>query len=197
MSINVYVLIVICIIVLIYNSDLFYYYSNNRGINNIERNNIEKNNSEKSNLEKKAGSNENPVYFNMNLQDRCNCAEGEIDEENKKQIEKIKKEHEKELQKCNEKFKKEKERGDELYLKYANPYHMDIDNIIYNKDHHPIVDGDDKLTYKMIDMSLNNKRAMTNRAMWNKYSFLPYYEQELQNHANSIWWENDDLEHDF
>ena len=57
--------------------------------------------------------------------------------------------------------------------------------------------GDDKLTYRMYDMGQKNKHSMTNRAMWNKNNLIPYLEEELRTHSNSLWWDDETLENEF
>jgi hypothetical protein len=54
--------------------------------------------------------------------------------------------------------------------------------------------GDDKLMSKMQHLSLKNKEAIIIRAGFNKYSLVDYFNEELNDHENSIWWDNQDLE---
>jgi len=54
--------------------------------------------------------------------------------------------------------------------------------------------GDDKFAFKMWDMGQKNKHALTNRAIMNKDTFAKYYHQEMRDHENSIWWDDETLE---
>jgi hypothetical protein len=72
----------------------------------------------------------------------------------------------------------------------------DIDNLYHDRSNFPLC-GDDALTYRMYDMGQKNKHAMTNRAMWNKNNLIPYLEEELRSHSNSIWWDDETLEGEF
>ncbi len=74
--------------------------------------------------------------------------------------------------------------------------HSDINNLYYGKSNFPLA-GDDNLTYRMHEMGQKNKQAMDNRAMFDKNSFLPYIEEELRSHSNSIWWDDETLENEF
>lgn len=51
--------------------------------------------------------------------------------------------------------------------------------------------ADTRLFEKMQDMSIKNKKALDNRALWNKNNLIPYVAEELNNAENSVWWEND------
>jgi hypothetical protein len=72
----------------------------------------------------------------------------------------------------------------------------DIERLYYGISNYPLT-GDDSLTYRMYDMGQKNKHAIMNRAMWDKNSLIPYLEEELRDHANSIWWDDETLEHEF
>ncbi len=54
--------------------------------------------------------------------------------------------------------------------------------------------GDDKFTSGAIHRNLQAKQSMINRALLNKNTFLPYFERELNDHENSVWWEDSSLE---
>lgn len=56
------------------------------------------------------------------------------------------------------------------------------------------LDGDDVFTQKMFDMGKKPQEAIMNRSMWSKNSMLPFLEEELNMHENSIWWDDDALE---
>jgi hypothetical protein len=63
--------------------------------------------------------------------------------------------------------------------------------------HPPNVRGDDVLTYAMLMAGTKNKTAMINRSRFTKRVIEPYVWQELNDHENSIWWDNQDLEAEF
>lgn len=136
------------------------------------------------------------MYLNMNLHDMCKHADNGIDADMKREIEKLKKEYSNKLDACQKKYTDEKKRGDQLYLKYGDPEPNSVDFLYYGNDTNPIL-GDDKLAYRMHDMGQKNKHAMINRAMWNKNSAIPYFEEELNSHANSIWYDDDTLDDEF
>jgi hypothetical protein len=132
----------------------------------------------------------------MDINKACQRADRDLDEDVKREIEQLKKDNNAKLEECQKKQTAEKKRGDNLYLKYGDPQPNSLDYLYLNNDDFPI-QGDDKLTYKMIDMSMRNKQSMINRALWNKNSLLPYFEEELKNHANSVWYDDDALENEF
>lgn len=70
------------------------------------------------------------------------------------------------------------------------------DFLYYGNDDFPLK-GDDKLAYKMYELGKKNKQAIISRATYDKYSFAPYIEEELRNHENSIWYEDDTLDMEF
>jgi hypothetical protein len=70
-------------------------------------------------------------------------------------------------------------------------------NFLYNNNDDYPMTGDDKLMFKMYDMSGKNKEAILNRAMWNKNALIPYLEEELRSHENSIWYDDETLEREF
>ncbi len=84
----------------------------------------------------------------------------------------------------------------EITDSYESECYNDIDNLYHGKSNYPL-SGDDNLTYRMYDMGQKNKHAIINRAMWDKNSLIPYLEEELRTHANSIWWDDETLEHEF
>ena len=57
--------------------------------------------------------------------------------------------------------------------------------------------GDNLLSLRMWENGKRSKTAMDNRAKFDKYSFLHYVDEELQNTSESIWWDDDSLEHLF
>ena len=61
----------------------------------------------------------------------------------------------------------------------------------------PSISGDDQLTQRMYDMGQIDKRATMNRALWNVNTFLPYWQEELDDASNNPWWQNDSLENKF
>jgi hypothetical protein len=82
-----------------------------------------------------------------------------------------------------------------MEIKLKNEDNLRNINKLYDLDENSC--GDDKLANKMKHMSLKNKQAIINRAKWNKSSFIPFIEEELNNHSNSIWWDNQDYENQF
>jgi len=57
--------------------------------------------------------------------------------------------------------------------------------------------GDTMIARRMGHMATMPKRAIEARSKLDKYVFVPFLEEELEQHANSIWWERDELEHEF
>jgi hypothetical protein len=57
--------------------------------------------------------------------------------------------------------------------------------------------GDDALTKRMLEQGNRSKQSIDIRAKFDKYSLLHYFDEELDSHANSVWWDNDSLEHKF
>lgn len=58
--------------------------------------------------------------------------------------------------------------------------------------------GDNLLAHKMKQVSNKNREAMDNFSRtYSKYSNINYFEQELNDAANSRWWDNDELEKKF
>lgn len=57
--------------------------------------------------------------------------------------------------------------------------------------------GDNKIAHLMKHVSNKNRVAIDNMARQNKYTNINYFEQELKDHANSIWWDNEKLEQEF
>jgi hypothetical protein len=57
--------------------------------------------------------------------------------------------------------------------------------------------GDNLLTHKMKHMSNMNRVAMDNFARQNKNTNIHYFNNELDEHANSVWWDDDTLENEF
>jgi len=57
--------------------------------------------------------------------------------------------------------------------------------------------GDNLLTHKMKQMSNMNRVAIDNFARQNKNTNIHYFNNELDEHANSVWWDDDTLENEF
>lgn len=58
--------------------------------------------------------------------------------------------------------------------------------------------GDNMIADRMKYLSDKPKQAIIARANMDKYTIAPFLEEELEQHANSRWWENNqDLEHVF
>lgn len=138
-----------------------------------------------------------PVYYNINLRNICSkvkkkCEENHLQEEHDEFLDFIKEKN----QNCKEdKFNKYVDSLDLSNKIYDQPRQFYRDNSAYPDK--PSYYGDNAFTDKMIHMSLKNKHAINNRARWNKYSFMPFIEEEIETHANSRWWDNQDLEQDF
>ncbi len=57
--------------------------------------------------------------------------------------------------------------------------------------------GDNSIMKKMSHVSSMNKRALTARSNFSSNSIKKYFEEELRDHSNRIWWDNQDLEQAF
>ena len=57
--------------------------------------------------------------------------------------------------------------------------------------------GDNALSDRMLEQGKRSQQATDARAKFDKYSTLHYLDEELNNTANSRWWDNDALEHLF
>lgn len=57
--------------------------------------------------------------------------------------------------------------------------------------------GDNLLSLRMWENGKRSKMAMDNRAKFDKYSILHYFDEELRTTSNSVWWDDDSLEHLF
>lgn len=57
--------------------------------------------------------------------------------------------------------------------------------------------GDNALSLRMWENGRRAKQSQDIRARYDKYSALHIFDEELRAHANSIWWDNDALEHRF
>lgn len=58
----------------------------------------------------------------------------------------------------------------------------------------PLFQADDELAYRMWDTPKHAKESIDNRAVFTKNMLVPFFEEELRDHGESIWWENDALE---
>lgn len=56
------------------------------------------------------------------------------------------------------------------------------------------LDGDDRLREKMIDVSNRAKESMFHRARFTSDNFKKYFTEELDEHADRRWWDNDSLD---
>jgi hypothetical protein len=56
--------------------------------------------------------------------------------------------------------------------------------------------ADTALCNRMKYLALQPKMSQDIQAKFNKYTILPYFEEELREQENKIWWENDELEND-
>ena len=57
--------------------------------------------------------------------------------------------------------------------------------------------GDNLLSKRMKQMSNKNRESVDNYARQNKMTNMSYFEDELKDHANSIWWDDETLENEF
>jgi hypothetical protein len=57
--------------------------------------------------------------------------------------------------------------------------------------------GDNKIAHLMKHVSNKNRVAIDNMSRQNKYTNIKYFEQELKDHANSVWWDDETLEKEF
>ena len=57
--------------------------------------------------------------------------------------------------------------------------------------------GDTRIAKRMSYMSTMPKRAIENRAQFDKYTVAPYVFEELRDSENTRWWDNQDLEAQF
>ncbi len=71
------------------------------------------------------------------------------------------------------------------------------DQEVYDLYHNKGCSGDTMIASRMSHMATMPKRAIEARARLDKYTIAPYLEEELGQHANSRWWDNEDLEHMF
>jgi hypothetical protein len=111
-----------------------------------------------------------PIYMNVNIKDACCKADEEIKTEKKPMVEHP------------DALKEYKELLDNMYLsnrpvpKYQKP------------------DGDELLAYASINSGKKVLQSQINRMVWNKYDAIPYLKEELDTHANSVWYDNEELE---
>ncbi len=132
----------------------------------------------------------NSVYLNVNMTDICKKIEDKSEKQDNLEKRKNKKES------CENQLFDIKQKYNQLKLKTDDPDPNDISYLFYDNSRYDIKD-DDNLTMRMMEMGKKNKQAIINRAMWNKNSLLPYFEDELRMHSESIWYDNDLLEKDF
>ena len=57
--------------------------------------------------------------------------------------------------------------------------------------------GDNKIAHLMKHVSNKNRVAIDNMTRQNKYTNINYFAEELNDHANSIWWDDETLEKEF
>ena len=57
--------------------------------------------------------------------------------------------------------------------------------------------GDNLLSKRMKHMSNKNRESVDNYARQNKMTNMSYFEDELKDHANSVWWDDETLENEF
>jgi hypothetical protein len=131
------------------------------------------------------------LYFNLNMKDICSAMDKS--DKNDKSCEKPK------TKSCSDQLFDMTKQYNELKLQLDDTENTPETYSFYNSDRY-LIDpgnktGDDVLMQAMIDTQKKNKQSIDNRSMWEKSSFLPYIEEELRQHENSVWWESDnDLE---
>lgn len=57
--------------------------------------------------------------------------------------------------------------------------------------------GDNLLSKRMKQMANKNRESVDNYARQNKMTNMSYFEDELKDHANSVWWDDETLENEF
>lgn len=57
--------------------------------------------------------------------------------------------------------------------------------------------GDNRIAHLMKHVSNKNRVAIDNMSRQNKYTNINYFAEELKDHANSIWWDDETLEKEF
>lgn len=57
--------------------------------------------------------------------------------------------------------------------------------------------GDNNIAHLMKHMSNKNRVAIDNMSRQNKYTNINYFAAELDEHANSVWWDDETLEDEF
>jgi len=114
-----------------------------------------------------------------------------------------------ELKKCKDKCVPKKSLADQLFdqkmlyeelkLKYEDNTpayrYSTTDRYIIDTGAEPV--ADDKLVSKMKDTGCRAQEAADSRSLYGKNSLIPFIEEELEEHANSYgWWDDNDLEDD-
>jgi hypothetical protein len=131
-----------------------------------------------------SNKNEDPLYVNVNLKDICQNlnfknVEPPVEHIVLPQVNMLKEAVELEL----------KDEEHKPHNKFTNSDLYIVDN--------KSIQGDDVFTARMMNMAKQSKIASDARSMMTKNSFIPYLEEELEEHANSVWWDDDSLEADF
>ena len=57
--------------------------------------------------------------------------------------------------------------------------------------------GDNRIAHLMKHISNKNRVAIDNMSRQNKYTNINYFAEELKDHANSVWWDDETLEKEF
>ncbi|MGL5934489.1 MAG: hypothetical protein ACRCZI_02580 [Cetobacterium sp.] len=153
---------------------------------------------------KKKTTNERPLYFNLDLEKVCGSSKKDqssiVDDETRyKYLSECQREKVKDCPRektLEEQLEEQKEmvKNLKLELEDRTPIYD------YNKSDRYFIDpekvsGDDQYALRMQEMMKQSKRSTDNRSKWSTNSLIPYIEEELQMHANSGgWWEDDNLE---
>lgn len=150
-------------------------------------------------------SNVKPLYFNVNMKDICSSAAKQDDKNVEKKSEKMTACEKQVRQACppekttEDLLFEERKKYNELKLKYEDdsaPYSVyKDDRYLFSQSENATLTGDDKLVIKMKDSGGRAQEAIINRAKFDKNSLLPYFMEELEDHANANgWWEDETLE---
>ena len=85
---------------------------------------------------------------------------------------------------------------EENKLKFVESLDRNLEKVKYN--YYDIAcPGDNRLTSRMLEQGKRAKQSIDNRARFDKYSLLHYFDEELNSSSNSRWWDDDSLEHLF
>lgn len=140
-----------------------------------------------------------PIYLNLNIKDICQNLNSSKDGISPPMVSDEKNADTKDDKPLADQLADQKKLYNELKLKCEDnsPVYRYTNSDLYLVDNKPNNTGDDVFTSRMIDMGLQAKAATDARSMWSKNSLIPYLEEELEEHADSQWWDDDSLENLF